>query len=354
MKAVLWGFKFSDMKVSWKTQMVWMVEALLKNGVEVFRHKDFLCQNLSHLPIYSFNVLPSSDICIYNHTDISFIIGNVLKSDRNWFFKPTVPTEFHTTLDELGYGPYSSITYEKPLFELMDMDKVEEFFKTKVADWIQSRSSKWGPKKFSNQVKIPGEDYYLILGQCGGDEVVTRHDFGNYFTKLEQVIRELVRIDKRQIIIKLHPYTDGENKQAGGLRKEHQVSTLFSMSLKKKYEEISSKVKVYLGFSNIHDFIPKARCVLVANSGAGFEVMMHHKPIISWGHPEYHWVTGDIMHLADLIRAIKLDWFDQKKQDKFLYWYLEKYCFYDQITADKRVFNLLDEKLKPFQGGRYV
>jgi hypothetical protein len=334
MKAIIWHYRFADMKKSWAAQMGWLVKALQNNGVEVKKHKEFICTDLD-IPIYDHKKDHDADICIYNHTDASFIIGNVLKVKQNWFFKPTVPDQVHTTLDTLGYGPYSSITYEKPPFEEVTEAQVKEFFDNRVSIWKKHKLNKWGTQ--TTDVEIPHEDYYLVLGQCGGDSVVTHFDFGNYFTKLEQMVRELVRVDTRPVIVKLHPFTDGEEGTKGAYKNNE-----FSESLKKRLEEIPN-VKCYIGKSNIHRFIEKARCVLLANSGAGFEVMMHHKPIISWGFPEYHWVTYDLRHLAELHRAIKLDWFDRDKQDKFLYWYMERYCYFDQLTADKRVKQLLNE-----------
>lgn len=330
MKAVIWGYKYADFCTSWKLQLHWMINALKTSGVDVCIHSDMKVENLAHIPKYD-SEKDKCDICVYNHADISHLVGNVIPTKKNWFFKPTVPDEFHTTLDALGYGPYSSITYEKPPFEYVNKEEVKTFFKTKVKDWIGLRKTKWGEGFIGTEEDIPYNDYYLILGQCGGDSVVTRMDFGSYFTKLEQVAKELTRIDSRQVVIKLHPWTDGEFAK----------DTKFSENMKGRLESIDPKIKVYLGKLNVHAFIKKARCVLLANTGAGFETMMQRKPIISWGFPEYHWITYDLRHLSDLIRAIKLDWFDVKKQDKFLYWYTEKYCFFDQESANRRVKELL-------------
>lgn len=335
MKAVIWHYRFDDMKSSWALQIHWMVNALKAEGVEVKKHEGFKCRDLD-IPIYDHTKDHDADICIYNHTDESYIIGNVLQVKKNWFFKPTVPDTVHTTLDEKGFGPFSPMTYEKPPFELTTKAQVAEFFKGRVKTWIDNKLNKWGKMMQTEDFEVPFEDYYLILGQCGGDSVVTHYDFGHYFTKLEQVARELSRIDDRPIVIKLHPYTDGEE----GSRGEYKDNS-FSLGLKERFEKIKN-VYVYLGKLNIHNFIPKARCVLLSNSGAGFEVMMHHKPMITWGFPEYHWVTYDLRHLAELNDAVKLDWFDSDKQDKFLYWYMEKYCYFDQLTANRRVKELLE------------
>jgi len=331
MKAILWGYRFSNMRETWYKRVQWMVNSLLKYGIEVKPHPNFKCRGLN-LPLYDFTKDHNADICIYNHADISCLTGNVLQVKKNWFFKPTVPDENHTTLDEMGYGPYSSITYKKPNFEQMPQRKVNKFFSTKVKNWITKKTTKWGNRFKNDTQKIEETDYHLILGQCGGDEVVTRHDFGHYFTKMKQIVRELARIDNRLIIVKLHPYTDGE----------HATNNNFSMMLKQEIEAINPAVRVFTGKVNIHNFIKNARCIFLANSGAGFEAMMHHKPIISWGYPEYHWVTYDLRHLADLLRAIRLDWFNAEKSDKFLYWYMEKHCFYNQETSDRRIKELLE------------
>ena len=336
MKAILWHYRFDDMKASWRTQIKWIVNALHDEGFEVKKTDRFRCYGLD-IPIYDHKIDRDADLCIYNHTDESYIIGNVLPAKKNWFFKPTVPDTVHTTLDEMGFGPYSPITYNKPPYENVTQVQVNEFFKGRVKTWVENKLNKWGKMMQVEDVEIPYDDYYLILGQCGGDSVVTHYDFGHYFTKLEQVAKELSRVDDRPIIVKLHPYTDGEDKPKGTYK-----DNKFSLGLKERLEKIKN-VRVYLGKVNIHNFIPKARCVLLANSGAGFEVMMHRKPIISWGFPEYHWVTYDLRHLAELHRAIKLDWFDADAQDKFMYWYMEKYCFFDQATANRRVKELIRE-----------
>jgi hypothetical protein len=318
--------------------MNWLINSLLHEGIEVKPHSNFKSNGIERLEKYNPEKDNDVDICIYNHTDESMIIGDVLKAKQNWFFKPTVPDEVHVTLDILGYGPYSSITYKKPTFEDAAFKyQIREFFNNKVKNWVDSKISKWGDK-LSQVQEIPEDNYYLVLGQCGGDSVVTHFDFGHYFTKLEHIVKELVRVGDRQIIVKLHPYTDGEEGTAGSFKNFE-----FSLKLQKTLESISPKVKVYIGKISVHNFIQKAYCVFLANSGAGFEVMMHHKPLIVWGLPEYHWTSYDLRHLADIRNAIKLEWFNKDKQDRFLYWYMEKYCFYNQKTCDRRVKELLED-----------
>jgi len=333
MKAVIWNYKFSDMKETWSEQILWIIEALNSLNVTVKKHKDFICKGTENLAVYNHLIDNPCNICIYNHTDASNIIGNVVKANTNLFFKQTVPEVKYSTLDTLGYGPYSSITYKKPDFNSVDKQTVDNFFNTKVKKWITTKSTKWGKYFKNNEEVIKENNYILVLGQCGGDEVVTRHDFGVYFVKLESVVRELSRITNEKIVVKLHPYTDGLKATNDNL----------TQTLKAKLMNAGNNVIVYTGMTNVHSFIEKSKCVILANSGSGFEAMMHNKPIISWGFPEYHWVTYDLRHLCDLKNAIQLDWFNLESQRNFLYWYMEKYAFYDKETCFKRVSELWND-----------
>lgn len=333
MKNVLFlPYKYDDMKIDWSTPVSQMVLAFKKYGFRVLRDKDFKFIGHLNTEIYDLNEHGSEiDICMYNHTDISSLIPeNKINCRKNLFFKATVPDKGFMTLDELGYGPYSSITYNKPNFEIFTKDIVNDFYSTEVKKWIIQRSNKWRGDFRPLNVEIKENDYYLIIGQCYNDEVITRYDFGSYKVKVEQIIKEIDRIDKkRKIIVKLHPYINGVGEpMTGG----------FGESIKKELENISRSVVVYTGNLSIHDFLPKARCVFVANSGAGIEAMMHNKPIISWGNPEYHWVTYKLIHLVDIARAIRTEeWFDMFKQQQFLYWYTKHYCFYDSDSCLRRV-----------------
>jgi len=330
MKVLFWPYKYKNMKDSWNQQVIWVANTFKSLGYIILKQKDFICNGLEadiYVPERDRNDI---DVIIYNHADISEIIGNVVPAKMTLFMKPTVPTPKHTTLDTLGYGPYSSITYNKPDFNHMPDAYTYLYFNTKVKRWIKDKVTKWDAHK-SFDIKIEQDDYYLILGQCGGDSVVNRHDFGNYWNKLEAVIKELIRVGDKDIVVKLHPYMNGE----------FATDTKFSDAYAKKLEAFDKNIHVYNGKSNVHDFIEKANCVFLANSGAGFECMMHHKPMVVWGCPEYHWVAYDLRHLADIKVAIKLEWFDANIQDKFLHWYTEKYCFYDQKTARKRIIDII-------------
>lgn len=335
--AVFWPFVYENhlgnASWSWAIRFQWLAKALQEEGFSIVQHPKFLCDIDGAI---EYKGEEKCDLVVYNHCDVTQIKGDVIKADRTWIFKPTVPDDFQTTLDELGYGSYSSITYKKPDFENVSEEEVKNFFDTRVKSWVENNTSKWGNDHFKQIDSLElSEGYYLVLGQCGGDSVVNHQDFGSYFVKLKKIIDYLIDLNDRHVVVKLHPYMNGKDYIEG---KDEDVITNFIDS----YKPLKEKVTLFGDFSSIHSFLPNAYCVVVGNSGSGFEAMMHHKPVISFCYPEYHWVTYDLRKLCDIWRAVKVeDWFDREASDKFLYWYMDKYCFYDEQSARNRVKELL-------------
>jgi len=346
--AIFWPFRYAvhktspelgNLNFSWEPRFRWVAQSLLSEGFNVFRHKDFICDLGDNVKTYEPPFKDYLDLIIYNHADASEIEGNILDAERTWFFKPTVPDANQTTLDDLGYGSYSSITYEKPNFENSESHKVNCFFDHKVKSWINSNSNKWG-NPFSS-TEIPHDDFILIIGQCSGDSVLNRQDFGSYLSKLRVIINHLLRSSDKDIVVKLHPHMNGSNWKQG----DPDVKQNFQSEL----SSLSNRLSVYSDKSSIHSFLPKCSAVVVGNSGSGFEAMMHDKPIISFCMPEYHWVTYDLRKVCDIRRALQTqDWFDPEKSRKFLYWYMEEYCFFDQRSSNLRVKQLLESKPRKY------
>jgi len=141
MKAVLWPFKYADMRISWSPMVADLIAGLHGNGITVKRHPKFVGMGFDDLPVYDHSVDNPADICIYNHATQADLLGNILKADHNWFWKPSGPTKRHATLDTWGYGPYSSITYQKPAFEDFQIAGSHR------EDWkrlVSTADTKWG------------------------------------------------------------------------------------------------------------------------------------------------------------------------------------------------------------------
>ena len=334
MKAVLWPYKYASMGVTWAAPMQWVAEALQAEGFEVLRQGVFRCLGLERLrkrdPVRD----PAVDIAVYNHAFESELSGKVVPAGANWFFKPCGPTPEHTALDPRGYGPHSTAAFVRPALERLDARRVQAFWEQEVLRWRSERVTKWGGNfKAANDIpaKLPRPGYVLVLGQCDGDSVVTRMDFGSHVQKLKQVVAELRRLGER-VVVKLHPYMDGMKPK----------DTKFSDGVARALR-VAGAEWVSADWWSVHALLPGARVVVTGNSGAGVEALMWERPVIAWGAPEWRWAAFDLRLLSQLQEALRLRWWDGGERGRrWLYWWSEGYCFRDAAGALARVKGLLE------------
>ena len=333
-RALIWNHRYDTTRgfPEWDKPLCWTIGALQARGWEVQRHPGFTCST----PLEVNNKMSDADLMIFTHTTVNHVRGY---DGPKWFIKSTSPDQFHASLDPLGYGPFSSVSYSRPPFDAVQESDVSRYFEEKVPEWTESRTSKWGDGIFRSGGP-GGQDYVLVLAQTFKDETVDGMWFGNYWSALVQVVNVLAQVEQR-VVVKLHPWTDG----TGGFdcvgKPKPPETTDYSERCKAALEELSPHVEVHTGMSSVHDFIRDSRCVVLCNSSSGLDALLHRKPIISWGFPEYHWVTYDMRHLCELPQALDLKWFSEDEAAKFIYWYTEHYCIFDEASADRRVEELL-------------
>jgi len=264
-----------------------------------------------------------ADLHIYNHT------CRDLEPDmpeNSIIFKPTAPTSKHFQICNLGYANSSRITFEEPAeFEYRNYDNSEW---NEIQDMVQRRANKWDD---SIMLKWPDakdvkDDHILIIGQMPEDETVKGFGFGNHWDKMYQIIDKL---DEYNLVIKLHPR----------IRKaSHRIR-----DINKCIEEWKSRGhQVFSGYESIHSVLPYTKVAITENSTAGIECMMHDIPIISYGYPDYHWITKDLRILTTLRNSIDdLSWFNKEKSRRFLCWYIFEYLCSDIPTTTNRLEELI-------------
>ncbi len=259
-----------------------------------------------------------TDLHIFNH------ISNWPRTKDTIIIKPTAPTNKHFALDSWGYANDSRMSYIEPEwmnpFEYSenikaDREYIQELIKQKSNKWDESILLKWRKPK----EKIP-EDHILIIGQQPHDETVNGFGFGDHWKKLCQIVNALPR--KQHIVIKLHPGLKGKIQQIKDWREEG--------------------LHVIDGYVSIHDVLPYTRVAVLENSTAGIECMMHKVPIISYGWPEYHWVTEKIQTLPHLKSAVEdLSWYHEKDNEMFIHWYIKRYLCTDVESTKRRIQDIL-------------
>ena len=264
-----------------------------------------------------------ADLHIYNHTcrDLEpFMEENAI------IFKPTAPTSKHFQICDLGYANSSRITFEEPVeYEYRKYDNTEW---NEIQDMVLRRANKWDD---SIMLKWPDakdvkDDHILIIGQMPEDETVMGFGFGDHWKKMYQIIDKL---DDYNLVIKLHPR----------IRKaSHRVRDINKCI--KEWELRGHQV--FSGYESIHSILPHTKVAITENSTAGIECMMHDVPIISYGYPDYHWITKDLRILTTLRNSIDdLSWFNREKSRRFLCWYVFEYLCSDIPTTMNRLEELI-------------
>ena len=266
----------------------------------------------------------SPELHVYNHT------CRDLEPDmpeNSIIFKPTAPTSKHFQICREGYANSSEMTFEEPVeYEYRKYDNIEW---NEINDLIERRANKWDD---SIMLKWPDaknvkKDHILIIGQMPEDETVMGFGFGDHWKKMCMIIDKLE--DRDNLVIKLHPR----------IRKaSHRIK-----DINKYIEEWKGKGhQVFSNYESIHSILPYTKVAITENSTAGIECMMHDVPIISYGYPDYHWITNDLRILTKLRNSVDdLTWFNKEKSRRFLCWYVFDYLCYDIPTTMRRLEEIL-------------
>ena len=301
-------YKFIDKRYTWNNAFRYMRDCT-KHAMDILGHEEVE------------DSLPA-DINFYNHCTIE-----ETESTRfldSLILKPTGPSSNFFSIDEIGYANSSSIVFDEP-FEY-EFYKITDSNRNYITQMINDKANKWdyhNERNWSDAEGVP-DDHILIIGQCPADETVTRFSFGNHWTKLCAIVDEL---HLENLVIKLHPrHYKKENRD-------------LTPDIYKKIQAWEKRGHLVIkNYVSIHTILPHTRVAITENSTAGIECMMHNIPIVSYGYPEYHWVTNDLRILSQLPNIIdNLDWFKKEKQEQFLHWYLFDYLCNDIDSTIRRL-----------------
>ena len=335
--AVIWPYRFGNFRgTAWEPRMQDICRVLQERGYIIrigTQDKKLMDIDIPGAEPYDCEAMPPVDIAIYNHATRAEIKGNIVPASRTWFYKPCGPTPEHVTLDRLGYGAYSEAAYARPRLTGIRKRDVKAWFTGPVQEWIGGNVCKWG--NTFKPTPVWDNDYEMIIGQVPGDYTVRAMWFGDYIAALVSIVQELARVSPRKIVLKLHPYMDGKEKGKPTPHKDRLMKLIGGLVA-------SNRVALYDGMCSAHPFYERAHSVWACNSGAGIEALLHHKPVVTWGHAEYHHAGYDLRHLVDSECALTLDWHDRAASDKWIYWYLTRHCVYDATSAARRVAELLE------------
>ena len=307
-------FKFKDYRYTFEGNFAYAA-GCIKHALELMGHTEWEEPYYEAKTDSALNDGYTSfpELHIYNHCHKS-----ELNTPNNIIFKPTAPTSQHFQICRKGYANSSEITFDEPFeYQIRKYDITEQKY---VQDLIERRANKWDDSimlKWKDSQNIP-DDHILIIGQMPEDETVDGFGFGDHIKKLSMIVDKL---KNQNLVIKIHPRYKNKNLINKWKEEGHLVIT---------------------GYESIHSILPKTKVAITENSTAGIECMMHDVPIISYGYPDYHWITKDLRILTEINNYVDdLSWFDIENSRKFLYWYIFDYLCYDINSTVNRLQQLI-------------
>lgn len=199
-----------------------------------------------------------------------------------WHYKRAyLPFMFH--LDRRGYSGWSELRHEPPgRIAAMDAEDAKAFFADVARRVIGGRltNSRQGPT-----LGAPEPGYVFVALQVPNDSVL-RLAFGkDYLALVGTAIRALLDAGER-VVVKPHPKG----------RFPAVLDLLAGLSCD----------RLAVNDGAIHDLIPPAKAVLTANSGVGFEALLHEKPVLCLAEADYGhaaWEVRDAGRTAEVLAA---------------------------------------------------
>lgn len=209
-------------------------------------------------------------------------------------------------IDRSGYSGWSSLRHltRDDISKLDDAPHEREaFFRALHEKYIDPNfSGKFQPA--ASDVRLP-DDYVFLATQMPSDSVQSLA-WIDQPTLISETIRWAERTG-RTLAIKRHPHC-----------RDMRVTRLLDRKL---------PANVHVANGPIHDLIKPARAVIVGNSGAGFEALMHGKPVIAAAPSDYQVATRTV-RTVDALHEL-LDTLDSLSDDSdfakaFVHVYLKK------------------------------
>ncbi|WP_372803030.1 capsular polysaccharide export protein, LipB/KpsS family [Paracoccus seriniphilus] len=230
------------------------------------------------------------------------------------------------SMDSMGYACFSHLAMHPECYreaiESQDGVTARSFVQGLAQELKQANRSKYTqPEHGRNDAR----GYVFVPLQVGNDTVAK-----GAWLKTQEALETIVtaaRARGQEVVIKRHPRCRGRG-----------VSRLLA--------ELSGRPGVSMSDGSVLSLISGADLVVGANSGVLFEALVQGKPVISHGASDFGLATQQVRSCAELAAAVAAPSPpDGEWRDRFLFWYLTRYCVRaDDVAA-------IRDKLEAFLDG---
>jgi hypothetical protein len=215
------------------------------------------------------------------------------------------------TVDSLGWGADHSFMLGDPKWLEADLSKAEKFVES-----LHRRFMLTGDSKLPQPRWMPIQNYpdgcILVPLQMPNDTVI-RHHSPFKVVDFVHLIADWAEAARQPVAFKMHAYTASERDIVEAVN-----------------SRVASGRYVFCVSGNIHYLIQRSMGVFTINSGAGFESLIHEKPVVTFGNCDYRWATfsgnsNNLDEARDYIfsHSIKL----REDVCKFIYYYYHEHAY---------------------------
>ena len=210
--------------------------------------------------------------------------------EQFFYMQSVFPWQFY--IDTLGFAGGASIypldPYDGDLYGTA-FDELREYALAGGTKFDQPKSGLVNSDELG--------EYVLFPCQIPHDETIKYHSDISVETALLATIQATL-FTNHKLIVKGHPVNPGS------------METL---------KEITAKYPhaTWMEGVSIHDLLPKAKMVVVVNSGTGMEALLRSVPVATFGRCEYDCVTHQVRGETSLVDALRDPWFDIARVRKF-------------------------------------
>jgi Capsule polysaccharide biosynthesis protein len=263
------------------------------------------------LPLWQFKpeLVKDTDIVYVPHREKrSFPVAESIEA--RYYMQTVFPWRFY--VDSLGWAGGASIY---PAIDFVTKTPSNPYCYEELRQYALRNGSKFDQPPVQN-IKLP-EDFVFFPCQIPHDETIKYHSNVSVETALEATL-SMCWVMNKKVIVKGHPVNPGS------------MAPLKSICA--KYENA-----IWLENVSIHEIIPKARVIVVVNSGTGMETLLHSKPVITFGRCEYDVVTMNASGMEELKTMITLPRFNLDEVKRFF----NNWCEWTFDTLTPSDFNKL-------------
>ena len=193
--------------------------------------------------------------------------------------------------------------------------------------YVKKQITKYNyPINKSKKISNYPDNYILAILQMPDDTVSSLS-----FLSVKHWLNTVYKFTKKNninLVVKLHP----KDKSTHFLKIINLIKTDESLMITK---------------DPIHAVIAKSLAVVTTNSGAGFEALLHHKPVITCGKSDYNSVSIEVrneIELENKLKSLILNKFKINKNitNNFLQLYCLNHCITTQDLDNFVIFNQIE------------